>query len=271
MKINFVSSKDDSDEIRKIHTKSHNVEIMMGSETDETIEELFESLLQNYQNNLEKLMKGSEFTFDSVDLLYYHLHQTSLKSIRSSYIDSPRWLKNKKATINAKNNGGSCFQYATIAALNRKQIKNHLEKISNLKPFIDQYDCKGMNFPPKQEKNLQKFESNNKSIALNILFVSYNTEEIARAYISKYNPKRKNQVILLMITDGKKWLNLAVKSLSALLGEITLTHNGDFYSLSFFNSYSTKNKLKKHERVCYDQDCCYVEMPNDNNKILKYN
>ena len=90
MKIKIISSKDDSDEIRKMHTKSHNVEIMMVSETDEIIEERFESLLQNYQNNLEKSMKVSKFTFGSVDLLYYHLHKTSLKNTRSSYIDSPK-------------------------------------------------------------------------------------------------------------------------------------------------------------------------------------
>ena len=47
-------------------------------------------------------MKGSEFIFDSVDLLYYHLQKTSLKRTTSSYIDSPKWLKNKKATINQK-------------------------------------------------------------------------------------------------------------------------------------------------------------------------
>ena len=74
-----------------------------------------------------------------------------------------------------------------------------------------------------------------------------------------------------MITDGKKWHYLAVKSLSALLRGITSNHNGDFYCLNCFHSYSTKNKLKKHERVCNDHDYCYVEMPNEDNKILKYN
>ena len=66
------------------------------------IDELFESLFQNYQKDLEESMRGSNFVFDSVDLLYYHLKKTSLKRIRSSYIDSPEWLKNKKATINPK-------------------------------------------------------------------------------------------------------------------------------------------------------------------------
>ena len=74
-----------------------------------------------------------------------------------------------------------------------------------------------------------------------------------------------------MITDGKKWHYLAVKSVPALLRGITSNHNGDFYCLNCFHSYSTKNKLKKHERVCNDHDYCYVEMPNEDNKILKYN
>ena len=52
---------------------------MMSSERDEIIEEIFESLLQNFKKDLEESMKGSEFIFDSVDLLHYHLPRTSLK------------------------------------------------------------------------------------------------------------------------------------------------------------------------------------------------
>ena len=100
--INFISSKD-SEETCTMHTKSNNVEIMMGSETDEIIEELFKSFLQKYQEGLEELIRGSEFIFDSVDALYYNLNKVSL-SRGESYIDSPKWLKNKKATINPKNN-----------------------------------------------------------------------------------------------------------------------------------------------------------------------
>ena len=77
-----------------MRTKSDNIEIMIGSETDQTIEELFKSLLQKYKKGLVESMKGSEFIFDSVDLLYYHLQKTSLKRIGSSYINSPKWLKN---------------------------------------------------------------------------------------------------------------------------------------------------------------------------------
>ena len=131
MSINFISSKDDSDETRDMHTKSDNIEMMIGSETGKIIEELFKSLLQKCQEGLVESVKGSEFIFDSVDLLYYHLQKTSVKRIGSSYINSPKWLKNKKATINPKNNDNNCFQYAIIVALNPKQIKSHPERTSN--------------------------------------------------------------------------------------------------------------------------------------------
>ena len=66
MQINFISSKD-SREIRTMHTKSDNIEIMMGSETDDITDELFKSLQQKYQEGLEESMRESEFIFNSVD------------------------------------------------------------------------------------------------------------------------------------------------------------------------------------------------------------
>ena len=72
-----------------MHAKSNNVEIMMGSETDEIIEELLKSFLQKYQVGLEKSMRGSELVYDSVDALYYNLNKVSL-SRGGSYIDSPK-------------------------------------------------------------------------------------------------------------------------------------------------------------------------------------
>ena len=116
MIINFISSKN-PDEIRTMHTKSNNREIMMGNETDEIIEKLFESLLQRYQKRLAEHMRESEFVFDSVDLLHYNLHKISLDR-GGSYVDSTKWLKNKKVTINPKYNDDKCFQYAMTVGLN---------------------------------------------------------------------------------------------------------------------------------------------------------
>ena len=76
--INFTSLKPDSDETRIMHTKSDNTEIMIGSDTNDIIKELFKSFLQRYQEGLQEKTIGSEFEFDGVNLLYYDFNKTSL-------------------------------------------------------------------------------------------------------------------------------------------------------------------------------------------------
>ena len=71
-----------------------------------------------------------------------------------------------------------------------------------------------------------------------------------------------------MITDDdNRWHYLAVKSLPALFRGITSNHHGDFYCLNCFHSYTTHNKLKKHERVCNNHDYSRVDMPKEYEKI----
>ena len=206
IEISFVSSVNNFNENSNKDsyvTYSKNSSVFFGYETDNIIEKAFESLLKEYQTGLEIKMKKSDFVFDGVDALFYKLHKISLNK-GGSYIDSPKWLKDKKATINPKNKkADNCFQYAIAVALNYQNIKNNPERISKIKPSINKYNWKGINFPSHKE-DWNNFEKNNKSIALNVLFVPHYTKQIRHAYLSKYNSDRKNQVILLMITDGKK-------------------------------------------------------------------
>ena len=74
-----------------------------------------------------------------------------------------------------------------------------------------------------------------------------------------------------MITDGEKWQYLALKSISALFRGITGNNNGDFYYLNCFQSYATENRFKKHKKICENHGYCYVEKPEEENKIFKYN
>ena len=91
-------------------------------------------------------MRKSEFVSDSVDLSHNNLHKISLNR-GGSYIDSPEWLKNKKAKINPKNYDDKCSEYAITASLNYKQIKSHPERVWKIKPFIDLYSWKEIDFP----------------------------------------------------------------------------------------------------------------------------
>ena len=199
IEVNFISLKPASDETRIMYTRSDNIEIMFGDDNDDIIEQLFESLLKKYEENLQNKMRGSESKFDGVNFLYYR------------YIDFP-----------------------------------------------------------SNSKYWKKFECNNE-VALNILYVPYNTKQINIAYKSKNNLTQKRQIILLMISDGQKWHYLVVKNLSGLLRGITSNHKEDFYCLNCFHSYRTENKLEAHKKICENHDYYHVEMPTKNNNIIKYN
>ena len=127
MRVNFISSKD-TRETRTIYVWSDNVSIMRGSDLNDIIKKTFRSFLRNYQEEL-KIIKGSDFVFESVELMDYKLHRVSLRR-GGSYIKSPEWLANKRATINPKNkNDDECLRWSTISALNYNEImKKELEK-----------------------------------------------------------------------------------------------------------------------------------------------
>ena len=190
--INFISLKTGSDETNIMHTRSDNEEFMNGIDTDEIIKELFESFLQKYEENLQNKIRGSDFEFDGVNFLYYDFNKISLNG-GGSYIDSPKWLKDKKSTINPKNNDHKCFQYAVTLALNLDKINKHPQRISKIKPFIDIYNWKDIDFP-SNSKDWRKLELDNE-ILLNILYIPHNTRKIQVAYKSKQNLTCDKQVI----------------------------------------------------------------------------
>ena len=110
-----------------MHSQSDNIEIMINDEADKVIKEYFDSLKNRYQNNLET-MKGSEFAFNYIYLLYYKCHIISL-NCGELYIDSLDWMRNKKATVNPTNkSNNTCFQYAATVELNHNKIQKILRE-----------------------------------------------------------------------------------------------------------------------------------------------
>ena len=127
------------------------------SDADEIVQEIFDSILCKYQIGLEQSMRGDNFIFGYVSGMHYlckpslwwiihSLTLTLVESLRKGlYTDSPRWLKNKKATINPKRNDGKCFQYAIAIALNHEQIRREPQRIKKFHCFINQ--CEWKDFP----------------------------------------------------------------------------------------------------------------------------
>ena len=121
--------------------------------------------------------------------------------------------------INLQNKDEECFKWAVIEALHHKDIKHHPERISLLRPYENQYNWKGFEFPVSIKK-IDKFEKNNPGIAVNVLLSNKKMQNIYTARRSEHNLKCKKQVNLLMIADGEKRQYTAVKNISRLLSKL---------------------------------------------------
>ena len=207
MQDNCVPNKD-FEETPTIYSASKPVEILRRSDTNDTIDSLFDTLLQRFQQAIETSNeRGSKFTNESVALMYYYIQKIDTRRAGESYIKSLDWVVNKGATISQKNEkDNKCFQYSITSVLNYNKIfKKYLRRIEKLKWVDTEFSS--------YQRGWKEFEQNNTSVALNVLFVSHDSEEIKLAYKSKYNCKRKNQVILLTINgEAKNCYYFAVKS-----------------------------------------------------------
>ena len=162
-------------------------------------------------------MRGSEFIHNSVQLLYYKCHKVNFKRVcvrvcvcvcvcvcvsvcvcRGVIYWFSSLDKNKKATINPKNEDDKCFKYAATVALSYKNNECNPERVSNIVPFISKYNWYGKNYSSKLD-DWKRFEKNNPTVAPNIL--SLTEKEMYQAYISNNNSTWDEQIILLIISN----------------------------------------------------------------------
>ena len=168
---NNVISVKDFEDTHTIYSASKPVEIFIGSDTENAIDTLFNTILNRIQQAIETSNeRGSGFTHESVALLYYYFQKIGLRR-GESYIMSPDWIASKKATINPKNEkDNKCFQWSIIAGLNYNKIKEkELKKLLKFRRVDTDFSS--------YQRDWEEFEQNNTSIALNVLFVSYISEK----------------------------------------------------------------------------------------------
>ena len=196
-----------------------------------------------YKSNYNKLK--NQVIFLMINDESNKCHYFAVKNL--SKLNSSMWLRGKKKIIIIISGDNDFENVVTNHALNYQNIKTKPERISKLKPYITKYNWEGIKFPA-EPKDWKKFQRNNKTIALNVLNIPHNAKTISVAYRSEYNNKRKKQVILLMITNGKKCHYLAITNLPALLRGKSSNHYGDFYCLNCFDSCTTKINLKNTKK-----------------------
>ena len=182
----FSSYQRDWEEFEQENTSSA-LNILFLSRNSEEVKLAYKSSYNKPKNQVILLMIN-----DEANNCYYF----AVKKL--SELNPLGCLRAKKEAII---NDDADFEDALDDALNYQTIEKNPERISKLKHYINKYNWKGIDFPAGPKNN---FEKNNKTIALNVLYIPCNTKTISVAYRSEYNNKRKKQVILLMISNGKK-------------------------------------------------------------------
>ena len=251
MRLNNCISVKNFEDTRTIYSKSDPAEIFMGSYTNDVIDRLFDATLERFKQAIVTSNKrGSEFTHESVALMYYYFQKIDIRRAES-YVKSPDWIANKGATINQKNErDNKSFQCSKTSVLNYNKIKKkyfqHIEKLKWVDADFSSY-----------QRGWKEFEQNSTLVALNVLFVSHDSEEIKLAYKSKYNYKCKNQVILLMINDEAKICHyfaiknlLELNSLGWLVGRKEAVINGhNTFQKALDDSLNYQNIETHPERI----------------------
>ena len=259
----------------RFYTKSENIKCLPSSNTEDLLNELLASLYEKFKEDLRLCHTSSSFVYESIEELNIHFHKVDLQR-GASYINTPNWIKTKKATINPKNtNDVNCFMFAATITLYHKEFDINPERITKrLIEHVSKLNWYHIYFPASY-KDYEVFEKLNKDITLKLLYVPFNQKSICSEYISIRNYLAKKQITLLKITDNKeKWYFLSLpsiptedgylrltKSFSRLMQGISSKSHGDVYCYGCFHSFKTDAALKKHKELCKNNKFCEEKLP----------
>ena len=192
--------------------------------------------------------------------------------VGSSYIPSPRWLKDKRCAVNVKNlDDNECFKWSILACLHEQ--KSHKDELYHYLPYRNTLNFDDIEFPV-QTTSIPRFEKHNQNISVNVL--SYDTEArgFCVVYISPHR-QRQHHVNLLLLDEGDSsnrhyvWIS----NMSRLLGDRTKHRGKTSICNSCLHPFSLKSALENHVTYCMQHPAQMVEYPDPNNVrdcVLKF-
>ena len=229
------------------------------------LHEIYKKMIDEIEEEVQKVehAEGSGWVFVEVENLT--LHTDIWDPIKaSSYIDLPKYLKNKNAIINMKNEDNKCFLWCVLRALNPKDT--HPERIDkDLKSKENTLNMEGITYPV-DSKGIKRFEKQNLDISISVL--GYNKDKrIYPLQISKFTKvkkedERKHNIVLLLIKDEDNTHYCLVKNLSALLiSQVNKRKSKFYFCLNCLNGYNTPEKLENHKEYCNEKESIKINMP----------
>ena len=212
---------------------------------------------------------GSGWVFKSIVSLEIHTVKYQPLS-GSSYIPLPKYLADKKALINLKNDDQQCFKWAVTRAMNLTE--SHPERIDKkLRAKADTLNWDGITFPTPLSE-IDKFERNNTSVSVNVAgFAEKGScrdakyENIVYPLRNSPNIGRENHVALLLFSgDAETKHYCVIKNMSRLLhGQRTKKHATHFYCRNCYTPFTSEKRLAEHDEICRNNDTVKIEMPKD--------
>ena len=222
-------------------------------------DKLYDIMIDRIEEEIQKVENAEGTGWKLHSIIRLELQTVDWVPLRgSSYIILPKFIKDKKAVINMKNEDNKCFLWCILRALN--PVEKNKERIDNkLKSKVDTVNMKGIKYPVSQQ-DINKFESLNSNISISVL--GYNEKDkVYPLRVSKCTD-REYDIVLMLIKNGKNSHYCLVNNLSALLGKQT-SKNGctRSFCLRCFNSFKTKESLDKHKEYCNTNECVKINMP----------
>lgn len=233
---NFILFKDNKQEIKSFATKNFSVH------QNWQFEELFQKLVISIKKKIEEFQdRDSGWTF--LSNLFLEVNVNKYKPLKaSSFIDLPKFLKNKKACINIRNNDNFCFLWCIIAAL--YPSKCHSDRVSSYPHFKNILKTDDMKFPVTLA-DISTFERNNIDICINVYALKDNRTIVGPLYRSNY--KRKYRINLLLIEHGNKSHYVLINNLSRLVrSQITNHHSKLYFCEDCLLFFSTEDGISSH-------------------------
>ena len=245
-------------ETAKAYFSSETLENLRADEAMKLVEDSFKSIENKIQSYVQE---GSAWQFKEVVQL--EIHTTEHNPTKgSSYIDLPKWIKDKKAIINIKNKDDKCFLWCILRYLHPKE-KNE-ERIGDLKKYEFSLNTKGITFPIK-ENDINKFENLNPDLpGINVFYLDDKNDIYPMREIK--GKDCQNTIDLLLIEkDGKSHYTLIKNFHRLIRSQKTGSNNGKlFICKRCFQHFSKQELLDKHIEYCSNNKTAVVEMPKPN-------
>ena len=241
----YVESKNPHTEEIFIHPFRSKTEILNNSHIDE-MDEIIASRIAQLQSNYR------ETTTDKSGLVFLRLSRIDINMVSTepntanSYIELPKWISDKKATINVKNNDNKCFKWAVLAALHHSE-NTHINNVYTYTKYENELNFNDIRFPVAIS-DIEKFEKNNENIAVNVY--GEEKEVISSLYISyKYNESN-------ILPENVKLVNLLYYIKREVDdNENIISENSHYVTITKFNTLVFKQGNKSHKNVMeYAQD-----------------